>query len=313
MVRRSGKPLQELAWASIGRLLTALQIQEARMRDVLVPWHSWRHEFFKPMSTLHDADRGGFAFSPEVGLHEDVHELDFASLYPNIMVTRNISPETIYCACHSDREDVPGLGYSICDQEGYLTDVLGPLIEDRDTIKAELQSASELSVKRRCELQGKADAIKWILVSCFGYQGFSNAKFGRIEAHEAINAFTREILLDAKEVLEAGGWRVVHGIVDSIWVTAREDESQTPLEDLVAQITDAVGIRLEYEGHFDWVAFCPRRDSESGALTKYFGKRSAAQEGESEFKYCGIQCHQRSTCAFVADAQRELIRVFDRT
>jgi len=64
---------------------------------------------------------------------------------------------------------------------------------------------------------------KWILVACFGYQGFSNAKFGRIECHEAINAFAREILLTVKQRLEAGGWRVVHGIVDSIWVTPDPD------------------------------------------------------------------------------------------
>jgi DNA polymerase I len=59
LVERSGLPLQELAWSSIGRILTAIQIREARNRNVLVPWHSWRHEFFKSMRQLHDADRGG--------------------------------------------------------------------------------------------------------------------------------------------------------------------------------------------------------------------------------------------------------------
>ncbi|ESS08880.1 MAG: hypothetical protein A07HN63_01087, partial [uncultured archaeon A07HN63] len=44
LVSRSKKPLQELAWASIGNVLTAIQIVEAHDRDVLVPWNSWRHE-----------------------------------------------------------------------------------------------------------------------------------------------------------------------------------------------------------------------------------------------------------------------------
>ncbi len=39
------------------------------------------------MGRLHDADRGGFIFAPEVGLHENVHELDFARFYPNIICT----------------------------------------------------------------------------------------------------------------------------------------------------------------------------------------------------------------------------------
>ncbi len=56
LVERSGKPLQELSWSSIGNILTAIQIQEARERNVLVPWRSWRHEKFKTMRQLHDAD-----------------------------------------------------------------------------------------------------------------------------------------------------------------------------------------------------------------------------------------------------------------
>ena len=82
LVSRSKKPVQELAWASIGNVLTAIQVCEAHDRGVLVPWNSWRHEFYKSVETLQAADRGGFIFAPEVGLHEDVHELDFSSLYP---------------------------------------------------------------------------------------------------------------------------------------------------------------------------------------------------------------------------------------
>ncbi len=99
LVSRSGLPLQELGWASIGRVLTAIQIREARRRDVRVPWRAWRPELFKPASTLDDADRGGTTLAPDVGVHEDVHELDFASLYPNVIRTRNVSPETVRCGC----------------------------------------------------------------------------------------------------------------------------------------------------------------------------------------------------------------------
>ena len=305
LVRRSRKPLQELSWASIGNVLTAIQSREALDRGVLVPWKSWRHEFPKTMAQLHAADRGGFTFSPDVGVHEDVHELDFSSLYPNIICTRNVSPETIRCECH-DRADVPGLGYSICDEPGYLPEVLQPIVDARDDLKASLDATDDPKEQRA--RQGQADALKWILVSCFGYQGFSNAKFGRIECHEAINAFAREILLDAKEHLEDAGWEVRHGIVDSLWVTARPGESQRPLDAVASEVTDATGIRLEYEAAYDWLAFVPLRTSDAGALTKYFGRR---RDGSSKFR--GIECRQRSTPPFVADCQRALVEAFDRT
>jgi DNA polymerase I len=309
MVQRSGKPLQEVAWASIGNVLTSIQIREARRRDVLVPWNSWRHEFFKPLATLHDADRGGYTFAPTVGVHEDVHELDFSSLYPNIICQFNISPETIRCACHADREDVPSLGYSICDERGYLVDVLQPLIDARDEFKREIRETDD--PKKTAQLKSRSDAIKWILVSCFGYQGFSNAKFGRIECHEAINAFAREILLDAKDVLEANGWQLVHGIVDSLWVRAIKGEEQTSLGALAAAITERVGIRLEYEAAFDWVAFVPLRESDQGALTKYFGKRTEPSDDKATYKYRGIECRQRSTPSWITTAQKELIEALD--
>jgi DNA polymerase I len=315
LVSRSKKPVQELAWASIGNVLTAIQICEAHERGVLVPWNAWRHEFYKPMSTLHDADRGGFIFAPEVGLHEDVHELDFSSLYPNIICTRNVSPDVIRCECHRDRADVPELGYALCDERGYLVDVLQPLIDARDEIKTDIrreEQRDDPDQERLAELEGRSGALKWILVACFGYQGFSNAKFGRIECHEAINAFAREILLTAKQRLEAGGWRVVHGIVDSIWVSPDptvDEPQREALDALATEISEEVDIRLEHEAQYDWVAFVPQRESDAGALTKYFGKVA----GEDEFKIRGIEARQRSTPPFIENVQRTCLDRLDTT
>ncbi|GAB7011740.1 type B DNA-directed DNA polymerase [Halolamina salina] len=310
LVERSHKPLQEASWASIGNILTAIQIREALDRDVLVPWRAWRPEFFKSAATLEEADRGGYTFSPDVGVHENVHELDFSSLYPNIMCTRNISPETVCCDCHPERQDVSGLGYSICPEPGYLPDVLQPLIDDRDEIKRRIREEDgDTEV-----LEGASSAIKWILVSCFGYQGFSNAKFGRIECHEAINAFAREIILEAKATFEQHGWRVVHGIVDSLWVTPMDDREQTGLEAVAEEISEDVEIRLEYEAAYDWIAFCPRRNDDAGALTRYFGKRAGEPVDEaSSYKRRGIEARQRSTPEFVETAQLELMQEFGRT
>jgi len=118
--------------------------------------------------------------------------------------------------------------------------------------------------------------------------------------------------LTAKQQLEAGGWHVVRGIVDSIWVTPDpnvEDSQREGLDVLAREITDRVEIRLEHEAHYDWVAFVPQRESTAGALTKYFGKVA----GEDEFKIRGIEARQRSTPSFVEDVQRECLERLDET
>jgi len=193
--------------------------------------------------------------------------------------------------------------------------VLQPIIEARDEIKAAIQrekSRDDPDKDRIMELEGRSGTLKWILVACFGYQGFSNVKFGRIECHEAINAVAREILLTAKQRLEDGGWSVVHGIVDSIWVTPApdvEDEYRENLDTIAEEITEAVDIRLEHEAHYEWVAFVPQRESDAGALTKYFGKVA----GDDEFKLRGIEARQRSTPSLVEDVQRECLERLDET
>ena len=304
LVQLSGRPLQELSWASIGTVLTAIEIREALDRGVLVPWNKWEPEAFKSPSRLYDADRGGFIFAPEVGLHEDVHELDFASLYPSIIREYNVSPETVDCDCH-DRADVPEVGYSVCDRSGFLPDVLDPLLDRRAELKRQIDAADD--PERVAALESRSGALKWILVASFGYQGYRNAKFGRIECHEAINAYAREIALQAKQRLEAGGWRVLHGIVDSLWVTPARSDPE-PLERIVADISASVGIDLERDGRYEWVAFPPKRDAPGGALTRYVGKRA-----DGEYKLRGIEARQRSTPPFVAERQRELVQRFDET
>jgi DNA polymerase I len=188
--------------------------------------------------------------------------------------------------------------------------VLQPLIDDRDEYKRAIREGDADTDAA----EGASAAIKWILVACFGYQGFSNAKFGRIECHEAINAFAREIFLDAKETFEQHGWRVVHGIVDSLWVTPVADREQTDVDVVAERITDDVEIRLEHEATYDWIAFCPRRNDDAGALTRYFGKEADAPAGDdASYKRRGIEARQRSTPPFVEAVQLDLIRTFGRT
>ncbi len=328
LVRQSRRPAQEVGWASIGTVLTAMQICEAVDRDVLVPWNKWRPEAFKDVHTLHAADRGGFIFQPDVGVHEDVCEVDFASLYPRIICEHNISPDTVLCNCHPDRTPLPDLGYNVCPERGFLADVLEPLLDVRAAIKTRLDTLEGNDVELNVTFEGTttdrleragidpdatrdlkavSSAIKWILVSCFGYQGYRNSKFGRIECHEAINAVARDVLLTAKECAEARGWRVVHGIVDSCWLEPVTDD-HAPIEDVTAAVTESVGISLDLEARYDWIAFCPKRETGGGALTRYFGK----QEG-GDYKVRGIEARQRSTPAYVGAVQRDLLDIVDET
>lgn len=306
LVGRSYRPMQELAWGSIGRLLTSIEVKKAYLEEeTLTPWKNWEGERPKDALTLHKADRGGFIFNPEPSIHRDVYKADFASLFPNIMVKKNISPETVCCNCCSNN-NTPELGYSICQEKnGFIGKVLEPLISDRQEMKERVDDIEKEEERRY--VRGSIDAIKWILVSCFGYMGHSHASYGAIKCHQAIQAYDREIMLQAKNSFEESGYSIAHGIIDSIWVQEKEDAEE--FEEVCSQISEEVGIKLEPEYKFEWCAFVPRSSSDAtvATLNRYFGKKK-----NGEFKTAGIEVEQSSASDYISESQMQMIKELDR-
>ena len=99
LARTSGLPAADLSRLSPGSAISAMQIRQSMEDGVLIPWKKNRPEDLKNADELILADRGGLYLDPIVGVHEGAIELDFASLFPSIIATRNISPETMNCSC----------------------------------------------------------------------------------------------------------------------------------------------------------------------------------------------------------------------
>ena len=92
-------PLQQAARSSPGTLITSMQLARAVADGILIPWRKAEPEHFKTAGELLTIDKGGLTFMPPIGLHTQVAEVDFASMYPTIMAIHNISPETVNCSC----------------------------------------------------------------------------------------------------------------------------------------------------------------------------------------------------------------------
>ena len=293
--RLSRIPVQEMSRLSPGTAISSMQVNEALRMGTLVLWKKNLPEDFKTAGDLLVSDRGGFIYEPKVGLHENVSEVDFASLYPSIMVVHNISPETLRCGCCPDsRRIVPEIGYPICEKrEGLLPRVLRPIIKRRLALKRLAKEGG-----RHAEAyKARAKALKWVLVTCFGYTGYRNARFGRIECHEAINAYGREIMLQTAEMAEARGFRILHGIVDSLWLEGGGDGAA-----FCSDVSRRIGIPLQLEGVYRWIVFLPNVSTGVGALNRYYGLFS-----DGEMKLRGIAVRRGDTTGLVKRLQGELL------
>ena len=195
---------------------------------------------------------------------------------------------------------VPGLSSHTCGRvHGFLGRVVAPIIERRRQLKRQIITKGDETDKQQ-------NALKWLLVTCFGYTGYKNARFGRIEAHEAICAWAREILLQTIAIAEEEGWTVLHAIVDCVWIH-REDVSREEKRELAnrfaERVSQEIGIPLEYEDLYHFIGFLPSRVHNAGSLTKYWAY------GEKGLKVRGIESRQHSTCNWVKNLQNMALQI----
>jgi DNA polymerase I len=252
-----------------GTLISSYEVYEALRRRIAVPFRKRDAEGLRNICELRASDKGGMIFQPEPGVYERVHQIDFTSLYPSIIVKYNLSPETI---------EHP-------EMKGFLSTVLSSLLN----LRIETKRLKKIDP----EYAGLDSVLKWMLVTCFGYTGYRNAKFGQIQVHERITAISRELLMQIKELAESMGFEVLHGIVDCLWVKGE------PISSFKEAVERETGILTEVDS-YDWIAFLPMADG-SGAYNRYFGPLD-----NGKMKIRGVMARKGDTPEYVRRMQQEL-------
>jgi len=295
-------PVQRAARCTIGTSLSSMQLDIAEQDGILIPLHKQQTEDFREGLEFIAADKGGIVYEPELGWHEEVGELDFVSMYPAIMVHFNVSPETVNCACCPDNK-VPELQHHLCTKRrGLVPRVLENILEKRGKYKKLAKTHPDPALREIYKL--RYTAHKWALVTCFGYLGYKNARFGKIEAHECVSTYGREVLLTAKDIAETEGFHMLHAIVDSMWLK-RPGAGENDFQALAGKISQAIGFKITVEGLYKWLRFCPSKaDVQVGVPNRYFG---CFKDGELKLR--GIEVRRHDTPPLFKRFQEELLEV----
>jgi DNA polymerase-2 len=308
VARISRVPLQRLCRITIGGALQSIQFYNAYKLDHLIPPFKKSPEGFRSGMDLIKSDRGGHIFEPMIGVFDQVAELDFSSMYPSLMANFNISSETINCKCCKDDFSgikVPGLDFHICSKrEGIISKSIRLPLEKRLKCKEHVRKTGELRYKF-IDI-----ALKWVLVVSFGYLGFKNARFGKIEAHQTVCAFAREFLMRSAEIAETHGCRVIHGIVDSLWLQDTKGRSREQFEaltrEIAQEISEKTSVHMSWDGMFNFIVFLPSQaQPDVPTLNHYWGIKT-----NGEIKVRGIEVRRRDIPKIIKDAQHAFIDVF---
>jgi DNA polymerase elongation subunit (family B) len=308
VARISRVPLQRLCRVTIGGALQSIQYYNAYKLDHLIPPFKKSPEDFRNGMDLILNDRGGHIFEPMIGVFNQVAELDFSSMYPSLMANFNISSETVNCKCCQDDGTgirVPGTNFHICSKrQGIISKSISLPLRKRLECKEYNKTHDDLRYKFT------DIALKWVLVVSFGYLGFKNARFGKIEAHQTVCAFAREFLMRAAEIAEKYDCKIIHGIVDSLWlqdtIGRTPEEFEMITKKIADEITKKTCIPMSWDGLFNIIVFLPSRaEPDVPALSHYWGIKN-----NGEIKVRGIEVRRRDMPKIVKEAQYAFINIF---
>jgi DNA polymerase I/DNA polymerase-2 len=162
---------------------------------------------------------GGFVKEPIGGLHEEIAVMDFRSLYPSILVTYNVSTETLNCkCCRKDGYKPPDFPYWFCKRKkGFISSVIKELIEKRAEIKKKMKSLKKDSKKFE-QLDTEQWVYKLLANVSYGYFAFSGSKWYCLQCAESLASWGRMWIKRIIKRAEKIGFTVIYSDTDSVFL-----------------------------------------------------------------------------------------------
>jgi DNA polymerase I len=252
-----GLPLDHVGTAAVGFRVEWFLIKHAQKIGELVP---------KRIEQPYRPYVGAIVLKPEPGLHENIAVLDFKSMYPNIMITYNLSPDTYV----PPKEPIPPCGVYEAPEvrhrfrkepTGFYKEVLSYLINVREEIRSKMKKIAPESVEYRV-LDARQKAVKVITNASYGYAGWIGARWYIKPVAEAATAWGRHTILSAINMTEKAGLKVVYGDTDSIFLKHEPEK----IEKLSKEIEEKLGLEIKPDKVYVRIFFTEAKKRYAGLL-----------------------------------------------
>ncbi|NIM47137.1 MAG: hypothetical protein GTN40_03195 [Candidatus Aenigmarchaeota archaeon] len=304
----------------LSKLSGQLLFDTARMTySQLVEWHLSKRAFAKniiiPNQPKWDeiqrrrgyrAYVGGFVKEPIGGLHEGIAVMDFRSLYPSIIATFNISPETFNCSCCRRKGyEVPGRKYWFCKRkDGFVSTVIKELIERRVKIKQKLKKLKPGS-KEYNLINNEQFAVKTVANATYGYFGFAGSKWYCRECADSSAAFGRFYIKKVINEAEIEKFIVIYADTDSMFVKTKGNLKNKVKRFLEKTNKILPGImELGLQGFYKRGIFIPRGVGPGTAKKRY-----ALINEKGILTIRGLEKVRKDWCNVAKDTQEKVLKL----
>ncbi|MDP3765112.1 MAG: DNA-directed DNA polymerase [Nanoarchaeota archaeon] len=267
--------------------------------------------------------QGAFVYEPKPGLYKDIVVFDFRSLYPTILSSHNIGPDSINCHCCEETARLtPGdesQKYWFCaKRKGFIPVLIEDLITRRmrikEIIKEEQKNASELARTRShvpekfIFLDARQNSLKLLANSFYGYLGFFGARWYSIECARSITGWGRFYIHKVIDKAQKEGFFVLYSDTDSVFLTL-DGKSKNDAERFAESINlELPGLmELEYEGFYPAGIFVSAKIGPFGAKKKY-----ALMSEQGILKIKGFETVRRNWSLIAKDVQEKVLDIILR-
>jgi len=235
-------PLEEGMNGRTSLYIDALLIPRADAKGVGVPMSHF--------AGRENPIEGGYVHPIRPGIYRWVVVLDFKSMYPSIIISRNLcfttlSPEGSTVAPSGARF----LAASV--RRGIIPEILADLLADRTRFRQAGQAATSAEMKEYYD--GLQNAVKVLMNSFYGVLASSFYRFTNKDIGAAITAFGREAITSIIRDLEADGFDVVYSDTDSVFVRSpvASLEGAREFGERVAKRFTHEGVTFEFQSVFE--------------------------------------------------------------
>lgn len=263
--------------------------------------------------------RGAFVPEAVVGLHESVAVLDYARMYPSIIRTFNMSPETLdedgdLVVPETDEVGRPtGKVIARFNSKplGHLPAALGDVIAERKRYSKQ-QDAAEVGSPEWHDFGRLSTACKVLANTFYGVVLSPMSRFHRKEIGESVTSMGRRLLRETIDTATTRGHELVFGDTDSVAITAN-DEQATALRDTmngekIPTLLRALGaepgeVAIEYEKRYSRVIVTASKRY-AGKFAIYKGKPAG---DDVAFDVKGLEIVRSDVNRLARSLQRKVI------
>lgn len=242
---------------------------------------------------------GGFVFPPVKGIHKNVASLDFSAMYPSIMITYNISPDTVCKDCNAEcYPPAPEVGHCFKKEpEGFFTRILRLLVTHRSALKKKL-ALMDKKDKNYKILDIRQKTIKILTNAFYGYTGWSQAKWYRRECAEATSAWGRYFIKKASDFAREMKLEVLYGDTDSLFVKVMDGRDlQAVIKEFIKKVKDELPLDMDIDNTYKVIFFTESKKRYAGLTTK------------GEIVVRGLEVRRGDWCDLAKELQSEVIRI----